>query len=40
MEEERKARELANEAFRKRFAPDATVTTHAKTKDAPKKPTS
>jgi hypothetical protein len=40
MEEERKARELANEAFRKRFAPDATVTTDAKTKDAPKKPTS
>jgi DeoR/GlpR family transcriptional regulator of sugar metabolism len=30
MEEERKARELADEAFRIRFAPDATVTTDAK----------
>ena len=37
MEEERKARELENEAFRKRFAPDATVTTDANTKDSPKK---
>ena len=40
MEEERKARELETEAFkalRKRFAPDATVTTDANTKDSPKK---
>ncbi len=36
MEEERKARELQNEAFRKRFAPDATVTTDANTTDSPK----
>ena len=40
MEEERKARELETEAFkqalRKRFSPDATVTTDANSKDAPK----
>jgi archaellum biogenesis ATPase FlaH len=35
MEEQRKARELANEAFRKRFARDATVTTDAKSTDLP-----
>jgi tRNA U34 5-methylaminomethyl-2-thiouridine-forming methyltransferase MnmC len=40
MEEQRKERELLDEALRKRFARDATVTTDAKTKDAPKKPTS
>jgi RecA-family ATPase len=40
MEERRKERELLDEALRKRFAPDATVTTDAKTKDAPQKPTS
>ena len=39
MEEQRKARELADEAFRKRFAPDATVTTDAKTTDSSKKST-
>ncbi len=39
MEEQRKARELADEAFRKRFAPDATVTTDAKTTDSTKKST-
>jgi hypothetical protein len=37
MEEERKARELEEEAFRKRFARNATVTTDAKTSDSPKK---
>ena len=37
MEEERKARELQNEAFRKRFATDATVTTDANSTDSPKK---
>ena len=39
LEERLKARELENEAFRKRFAPDATVTTDAKTPDSPKKAT-
>lgn len=39
MEEERKARELEDEVFRKIFARDATVTSDAKTKDSPKKPT-
>ncbi len=39
MEEERKARELEDEALRKRFARDATITTGAKTTDSPKKPT-
>ena len=36
LEERRKATELENEAFRKRFAPDATVTTDANTTDSPK----
>jgi hypothetical protein len=35
-EERLKARELENEAFRNRFAPDATVTTDANTTDSPK----
>lgn len=39
MEERRKASELEMEAFRKRFAPDATVTTDAKATDSPKKST-
>jgi hypothetical protein len=37
MEERRKERELEDEAFRKRFARDATVTTDANTTDSPKK---
>jgi hypothetical protein len=36
MEERQKARELENEAFRKRFAPDTTVTTDANTSASPK----
>ena len=35
MEEERKARELEDEAFRKCFARDATVTTDANSIDHP-----
>jgi len=35
MEESQKAREQEKEAFRKRFAPDAPVTTDANTKDHP-----
>jgi RecA-family ATPase len=37
IEERIKARELENEAFRKHFASDATVTTDANTTDSPKK---
>ena len=37
MEEEQKARELEDEAFRKRFSPDATVTTDANKTHSPKK---
>ena len=37
MEEERKACELEDEAFRKRFARDATVTTDANSIDYPGK---
>ncbi len=39
LEERQKARELENEAFRKRFTPDATVTTDANSTDSSKKST-